>query len=96
MPRIKPIVANDDGWTEWQAPTRRYRMACCDCGLVHNVEFCVVLVGRKRSDGTRPIRRYNPAGYRVMFRMKRNERSTSQVHRHSSGHDGGPLRPHGT
>ena len=24
---------------EWQAPMANYRMACCDCGLVHRMEF---------------------------------------------------------
>lgn len=24
---------------EWQAPMTNYRMACCDCGLVHKMEF---------------------------------------------------------
>jgi hypothetical protein len=28
------------GWTDWIRPKRRgYRMACCDCGLVHEVNF---------------------------------------------------------
>jgi len=27
---------------EWVAPQKNYRMACCDCGLVHKFEFRVV------------------------------------------------------
>jgi len=27
---------------EWIEPKAGYRMACCDCGLVHRVEFRVV------------------------------------------------------
>ena len=27
---------------EWMQPKRGYKMACCDCGLVHRVEFRVV------------------------------------------------------
>jgi len=31
---------DDDGWTEWVAPTQpSYMMECCDCGLVHEFEF---------------------------------------------------------
>jgi hypothetical protein len=31
-----------DGWTEWYRPAmRNYRMSCCDCGLVHEVQFKV-------------------------------------------------------
>jgi len=28
---------------EWQQPVRKgYKMACCDCGLVHNIDFRIV------------------------------------------------------
>ena len=31
---------NKDGWTDWHQPIMRgYRMRCCDCALVHEVEF---------------------------------------------------------
>lgn len=30
---------DDDGWTEWINPGIPYKMRCCDCGLVHNLEF---------------------------------------------------------
>lgn len=36
--------AGDDGWSDWVQPVtiehenRAYRMACCDCGLVHEVD----------------------------------------------------------
>lgn len=33
-------IENDDGWTDWiKAVSRRHRIACCDCGLVHDLEF---------------------------------------------------------
>ena len=29
-----------DGWTDWVQPVRRgYKIACCDCGLVHSMNF---------------------------------------------------------
>jgi hypothetical protein len=28
-----------DGWSEWIQPLPGYRLACCDCGLVHDMEF---------------------------------------------------------
>lgn len=35
--------ADDEGWSDWikPVPTAPYRMACCDCNLVHEVEFRV-------------------------------------------------------
>ncbi len=32
---------DDDGWTEWIRPKRSYRMRCCDCRLVHQMQFRV-------------------------------------------------------
>jgi hypothetical protein len=81
MARIHKLYANDDGWTEWQLPARHYKMACCDCGLVHNIEFRVIVLGRKRR-GRYKVLRVNPAGCNVEFRISRNERSTGQVRRH--------------
>lgn len=32
-----------NGWTRWVQPVKRgYLMACCDCGLVHRMDFRVV------------------------------------------------------
>lgn len=37
------ITAVPGGWSKWIAPRRSgYRLACCDCGLVHNMQFRVV------------------------------------------------------
>ena len=30
---------NEDGWGDWIHPLVGYKMACCDCGLVHNMQF---------------------------------------------------------
>lgn len=31
---------DDKGWTEWIEPILKgYKLACCDCGLVHNMNF---------------------------------------------------------
>ena len=38
MARYKDVRPGD-----WQQPIRRgYKMACCDCGLVHNLDFRIV------------------------------------------------------
>lgn len=35
-----------EGWSEWIAPAFPYLMACCDCGLVHNLEFRIDDLGQ--------------------------------------------------
>lgn len=42
MSRLEEFGAGEDGWTEWVRPIYEpepFRLACCDCGLVHDVEF---------------------------------------------------------
>ena len=82
MPRFFTPPVNDDGWTDWQLPLRRYKAGCCDCGLVHDIEFRVIVVGRQRRDRTYPVLKINPARCRIQFRARRNERSTGQMRRH--------------
>jgi len=46
-----------DGWSDWLAPTPGYRMACCDCGLVHEMQFRVDDAGRVNFRARRSSRR---------------------------------------
>lgn len=39
MARFRQETAGPDGWSEWIRPLEGYKLACCDCGLVHDVEF---------------------------------------------------------
>lgn len=53
---------------EWVYPTRKgYKLACCDCGLVHRMDF-QLLKQSKRS--------------KILFRVFRDQRATGQVRRH--------------
>jgi hypothetical protein len=36
------VVEGPDGWSDWfHAKAFKERVACCDCDLVHDWEFCV-------------------------------------------------------
>ena len=53
---------------QWVRPVRRgYKMACCDCGLVHRLDFRVVPYG---------------SGHKVEMRAFRDTRATAMVRRH--------------
>ena len=82
MPTV-PEAADGSGWTDWVLPQRHYRMGCCDCGLVHDMEFRVVIVERLK-DGTYRTIKVNPAKCRVEFRVHRNNRSTALLRRAKS------------
>jgi hypothetical protein len=52
---------------EWVQPRREgYRMQCCDCGLVHRMQFRLV--------------KY-PKGHKIQMRGYRDNRATAQVRR---------------
>ena len=53
---------------EWVRPQRRgYKFACCDCGLVHRLDFRLIRENQ---------------GKRVEFRAFRDNRATGQIRRH--------------
>lgn len=66
-------------FSRWVPPTmRRYMMACCDCGLVHEMQFRVVeILGRTHEDGRKWVR-VAPRRFQVQFRARRSEGYTQQ------------------
>lgn len=84
MSRIPKVYENSDGWSDWQSPVmRHYKMACCDCGLVHNMQFRVLKVNRKVKGGFEGTK---INGVRIQFRASRNNRSTALVRRNHKKH----------
>lgn len=78
QPEQKPVACepqyeNEDGWCDWTCPTHKgYLMQCCDCGLIHNVEFKVLEVAEKKDDGTWDATETDEGAFRVALRMKRH------------------------
>lgn len=61
---------DEDGWSEWVHPLPGYRMKCCDCGLVHDMEFAIGQV----AEGTSPeLNEGESKDAIVLFRAKRGE-----------------------
>ena len=84
MARFKKIKAQEDGWSDWELPRmEKYRLGCCDCGLVHDMDFKIVWVAEDdKGNCTILDHRIIGATQRVMIRAKRNNRSTAQIRRH--------------
>lgn len=61
---------------------RRYKMQCCDCGLVHDLSFIAVRVTRTKKDGSWCYVDLPAKKFRVVFKVWRNNRATGQVRRH--------------
>jgi hypothetical protein len=67
--KFKRIIETGNGKSEWIQPVRRgYKMMCCDCSLVHNLDF-------------RIVKRNSAGACFVQFRASRNARSTALARR---------------
>jgi hypothetical protein len=74
------MVPVEDGWCDWSFPIPGYRMMCCDCGLVHEMEFDVVhQLGPPNKDGVWPSQPPKEENLRVMFRARRDEKETARA-----------------
>lgn len=68
---------------EWVNPIRNgYKMVCCDCGLVHDMDFRAVNLKYDRKKRTYKIHSINKAN--VVFRVRKNVKAT-YGHRKSRG-----------
>jgi len=69
--KIKPIGAKNDGWTTWQHPKMTgYLMQCCDCNLIHEVQFKVVKITKRKRWGWKEMENATKE-YEIEMRMKR-------------------------
>ena len=70
MKHVRHTV-DEEGWTEWVRPfghglkeQKGYKMSCCDCGLVHEMEFetdednFVIFRARRHERSTGQVRRH--------------------------------------
>lgn len=78
--KFKQHTAGDGGWSEWVSPKlgTPYKMACCDCGLVHDLEFDAVEVEAQTRNGWWKGKALT-FPFKVLFRARRNERQTAAL-----------------
>lgn len=64
-------------WTGWVRPMmNRYHMACCDCGLVHTMNFRAVEITKSYKDGQKLGIVLPKSKYQIEFKLFRNEKLT--------------------
>lgn len=77
--RYKTAVEGPNGWSDWIHPTPRgYLMACCDCGLVHEVQFRVISMARATKT-TVQLDFERGGRHGVVFRAKRRNGLTADL-----------------
>ena len=81
MPKMFIAVEREDGWSDWIAPQMKdYKLVCCDCGLVHRINFHVRQVVKHKKNGV--FTHKEPKGeMAVFFQAARDDRSTGQKRR---------------
>jgi hypothetical protein len=74
--RFKKHTAGRGGWSEWVCPTpgKNYLFKCCDCGLVHEMQFATFAEANKKRGLFDVIRL--PWPIRAMFRARRSRART--------------------
>lgn len=78
MAKYRQEVEMEDGWTGNIIPVMNdYRMACCDCGLVHGIKFTAIKVTKTFPDGSFKYIELPKDKYRVSFKANRNNRATA-------------------
>lgn len=61
-----------NGWSRWVTPVmRKYLLVCCDCDLVHEIEFTAIKVRSNWTRGRFVADRLPLKKYRVEFRVRR-------------------------
>lgn len=78
--KLKPINPLKSGWSRWQFPTmKQYFMGCCDCGLVHELEFKIIKqVSKPQKNGWWKGKEIESDVYRVAMRAKRYDKKESK------------------
>lgn len=100
----KPMPAVDeDGWCEWTHPVEPYYMQCCDCDLIHEMQFRIVKEKHYNEDGSWHVVQFtSDPTLEVIFRARRHPNPSlagsvpTEASKEASGPAGsGPLCPHG-
>jgi len=68
-------AVDDDGWSEWVSPDHsQYFMGCCDCGLIHEMQFMVAqYTGIKDENGLEECVPVEDCDIQALFRARRHD-----------------------
>ncbi len=70
--KLAQVHEGKNGWSEWIYPiSKKYLLGCCDCGLVHEVEFKAFVETNQKRGRFEAVTL--PWPFRVMLRAKRKD-----------------------
>lgn len=75
--KYKKVYEGEDGWSKWIQPNmEEYRMMCCECGLVHDLQFRAAVIEEDFGKYA-TFKHLDHSEYLVVFRARRNKRATA-------------------
>lgn len=67
-------------FTDWIRPVMNgYHMSCCECGLVHTINFRSIEIFKIYKNGTKEGYVLPKKKYQVEMKVRRNEKLTKQL-----------------
>jgi Zn-finger protein len=68
-------VIDEDGWSDWISPKMTgYLMQCCDCGLIHEIDFKVVkYIGERQTNGMQESVDVEDQDVQTLLRARRRD-----------------------
>lgn len=76
--KFKQESTNKSGrFTDWIRPVMTgYHMSCCDCGLVHTINFQAIQIVARLNGAWYRYKTLNKKDYQVEMKIRRNEKLT--------------------
>jgi len=76
---FKQEVTKNGIWTDWINPRMNgYHMECCDCGLVHTINFRAFKIEKLHKNGKKEVLILPKNKYAIEFKLFRNNKLTKQ------------------
>lgn len=73
--QCESVGEGEDGWSEWIHPLPGYLMQCCDCGLIHQMDFAIGYP----SDEKGPLNKGETRRRVIIFRARRYKPSENDT-----------------
>lgn len=69
----KPMDPDEEGWSEWVHPLPGYLFQCCDCDLIHEMQFQIA----EPMPGEQTLNEGEGSDGVVIFRARRHKEATN-------------------
>ena len=77
--KFKPETTKNGIWTDWIRPVmNKYHMMCCDCGLVHTINFRAIEIIKVYKNGVKQGKVLPKNKFQVEMKMYRNNKLTKK------------------